>query len=229
MEIITEKKKFYQKNWFAIFMLILFFPIGIFLLWNYSTYSKRKKIFIIGFFAIVFISRLNHQDNNLSTITQQVKESSSQDQLPQVPKLQNLDELQQYLNTLIPNGYTKNDAIVMIEKSTNTPEKYLVSLDLTGNISRDQSVKLGKNFIINAYEAIELNNLPIIYVSFTSQNKNTDDRIYTIGLGSNVYKMLDEKRFTMPPHSFEEWARKHQNQAVDPDGKTRMADRCFVK
>ena len=47
--------KFYEKDWFAVLMLIVFFPVGLFLMWKYSKWHKTAKIIISVFFAVMFI------------------------------------------------------------------------------------------------------------------------------------------------------------------------------
>lgn len=50
-----KPKHFYEKGWFCILMLILFFPIGLFLMWKYKIFSKTIRIVITVFIAIAFI------------------------------------------------------------------------------------------------------------------------------------------------------------------------------
>jgi uncharacterized membrane protein len=37
------EKKFYQKTWFIVLSLIFFFPVGIYLMWKYTSWSKKAK------------------------------------------------------------------------------------------------------------------------------------------------------------------------------------------
>lgn len=41
-----EKEKFYQKTWFTVLFLILFFPIGLFTMWKYKKFNKVARIVI---------------------------------------------------------------------------------------------------------------------------------------------------------------------------------------
>lgn len=62
--------KFYQKTWFVILMLILFFPVGLFLMWKYKKeWKKSIKIGVTCLIAIlwlftVFSSGSPSQDGN---------------------------------------------------------------------------------------------------------------------------------------------------------------------
>lgn len=51
-----KKKPFYGRGWFVVIMLILFFPIGLALMWVASDWSKKAKWWvtgIVGFFLIL--------------------------------------------------------------------------------------------------------------------------------------------------------------------------------
>lgn len=41
-----EEKKLYEKSWFVILILVLFFPAGLFLMWRYTEWKKIIKIII---------------------------------------------------------------------------------------------------------------------------------------------------------------------------------------
>lgn len=45
------KKKWYEKSGWIIFWLIVFFPVGLFLMWKYSDWKKIVKLIISVFFA----------------------------------------------------------------------------------------------------------------------------------------------------------------------------------
>lgn len=44
MEMEAQKRPFYAQTWFMVLMLILFAPVGIFLLWRYSNRSNTARI-----------------------------------------------------------------------------------------------------------------------------------------------------------------------------------------
>lgn len=47
--------KFYQRNWFVILMLILFFPVGLFLMWKYANWRNYAKIIITVAIALLVV------------------------------------------------------------------------------------------------------------------------------------------------------------------------------
>ena len=48
----NQKVPFYKKTWFIILALILFFPLGLVLMWIFSGWSKVPKLIVTGVFAI---------------------------------------------------------------------------------------------------------------------------------------------------------------------------------
>lgn len=73
-------KNWYEKNWAIILFLILFFPVGIFLMWKYSNWNKILKIVISVVFALIVIGNMNSKTpNTTSTSTStEIKESKEE-------------------------------------------------------------------------------------------------------------------------------------------------------
>ena len=60
--------KIYEKNWFIILMLVLFFPVGLFLMWKNAKWHKTVKIIISVLFAVMVIfSNGNEKSKNVET------------------------------------------------------------------------------------------------------------------------------------------------------------------
>jgi len=55
INIMTEKEKFYQKNWFMYLMLILITPVGLFLLWRNKKLKTNTKWILTVVFSVWFI------------------------------------------------------------------------------------------------------------------------------------------------------------------------------
>lgn len=71
-----HKEKWFSKNWFVIFMLLLCFPIGILLMWKYKKFNKVMRIIlsvILGGFLCVFvialISPCNHEWSDATVVS----------------------------------------------------------------------------------------------------------------------------------------------------------------
>lgn len=52
------KEKFYQKAWFIILMLFLFWPVGVALMWIYKKFPLAVRIIISVFFGLALIGSL---------------------------------------------------------------------------------------------------------------------------------------------------------------------------
>ena len=52
------KKKWYQTNFFVIFMLIFFFPVGLYLMWRYTNWKKPIKFLVTAFFVYAIIQSM---------------------------------------------------------------------------------------------------------------------------------------------------------------------------
>ena len=60
--------KIYEKNWFIILMLVLFFPVGLFLMWKNAKWHKTVKIIISVLFAVMVIfSNGSEESKNVET------------------------------------------------------------------------------------------------------------------------------------------------------------------
>ena len=77
-------KKWYTKTRWIIFFLIIFPPIGIFLMWNYKkdSWSKNRKIVLTAIFSIYFIIAVtvgggNQKNNSIAETTEQATISDS--------------------------------------------------------------------------------------------------------------------------------------------------------
>ena len=60
--------KIYEKNWFIILMLVVFFPVGLFLMWKNAKWNKTVKIIIsVLVVAIAIFSNGNEKSKNIET------------------------------------------------------------------------------------------------------------------------------------------------------------------
>lgn len=68
-EKLMNTKKWYQKSWFTILMLIFFFPVGIYLMWKHTNWNKIVKIVITAFFALILSAALFSDNSEPTTET----------------------------------------------------------------------------------------------------------------------------------------------------------------
>ncbi|MFN4214935.1 hypothetical protein [Exiguobacterium sp.] len=70
--------KFYQKTWFVMISLILFFPLGVFLMWKHKKFNKLGRVVFTMFFGLIFVIAvsgiLGSEENNQATSTAPIKE-----------------------------------------------------------------------------------------------------------------------------------------------------------
>lgn len=72
--------KFYQEKWFCILMLIIFFPVGIFLMFRYKHFNKVARIIITVFFALSIVICFTDTDSNMEP-TQNTETTQNQNQI----------------------------------------------------------------------------------------------------------------------------------------------------
>lgn len=51
-------KPLYCRTWFVVLLLLLFFPVGLFLMWKYTSWHKAVKIIVTACLGVSFISLL---------------------------------------------------------------------------------------------------------------------------------------------------------------------------
>ena len=60
--------KIYEKNWFIILMLVLFFPVGLFLMWKKAKWNKTVKIIVTALIVVMAIfSNGSEESKNVET------------------------------------------------------------------------------------------------------------------------------------------------------------------
>lgn len=52
---VEENKKFYQKGWFVVLMLFIFFPVGLILMWANKNFNKTTRIVITSVIGVLII------------------------------------------------------------------------------------------------------------------------------------------------------------------------------
>lgn len=73
-----SKNKWYQKSWAIVLFLIIFFPVGLYLMWKHSGWSKLVKIIITAFFAFILIFGSGSDDIGSSAILNSETQTTAQ-------------------------------------------------------------------------------------------------------------------------------------------------------
>lgn len=74
-------KKWYKNPIVIIALLVLFFPVGLFLMWKYANWNKAVKWVITGVFALLVISSATSSKNTKSESTTQTNSPQAQQQV----------------------------------------------------------------------------------------------------------------------------------------------------
>lgn len=85
---MEAKKKWYQSTGWIIALLILFFPVGLFLMWKYTNWNKAVKWVVTGVFAFAVLVNAVGGSNSTSTTsnTQNTTPTVSQETEPTQPE-----------------------------------------------------------------------------------------------------------------------------------------------
>lgn len=148
---------------------------------------------------------------------------------------ENLDGINGYILSAIEDKY-QSKTTVDVEQSTNTPGGYLVEVTtVSDDLNLEQSKNMSRDVMLAMYDAIYEKNLPVIYVSFRTENA-PGKRLFIIGIGKNVAGKINRDKWNIhsgdAPFSVDEminFARSNQEQAITSDGKTHFENRCFLK
>lgn len=81
----NEKVPLRKRNWFIILLLIIFFPVGLYLMWRHANWSNIAKWVVTGVIALLVVFNLGAQstDTNLAT-NQTTEQAEPQENVEQV-------------------------------------------------------------------------------------------------------------------------------------------------
>ena len=112
--------KFYEKDWFIVLMLIVFFPYGLLLMWKYSKWHiKAKKIIsvliavmvVIAIFSDGSTESKNVETKNTNAEVETVDKTKDTNAEAEIAKANKIKELQEKSKTILDNKdyYTMNE------------------------------------------------------------------------------------------------------------------------
>lgn len=67
---VKQQQKFYQSGWFCILMLLLFFPVGLFLMWKYKKFNKVVRIVVTVILVMAVIGNMGASNDNTGEAVQ---------------------------------------------------------------------------------------------------------------------------------------------------------------
>jgi len=136
-----SQNEWYQKNWVITLFLIFIAPVGIFLLWKYTHYGHKTKIFISLVFGLIFAGNLVAQTYDEPNITPpQPVTTQQQNNLPSTP----------------PQDITPPPQPVTTQQQNNLPSKISVLPSI--GATREEFGKTFKAYSGNGSDYVRYNN-----------------------------------------------------------------------
>jgi len=144
-------------------------------------------------------------------------------------EITNVEEFKDKLDDFLRSNFA--DGRTFIDKSSNTPGKYLVSFNIeTDKMSLVDAKKTARTIVYSTYYLAKKFEQPIIYAG--SMIDVNGKRFLTVGVGSNVANKARDGAWSNKPLTSSEFvtlAKNNIEMAVSNDGKTTMADRCVYR
>lgn len=104
-----EEKKFYQKGWFTILLLILFWPAGLIVMWCNNVFSKNVRIIITilsALFVIFYVADNRSDSTTANTATVNETNQSADSQVSATSVSEVTSAAQQNTSPSVPKEYT---------------------------------------------------------------------------------------------------------------------------
>ena len=104
--------KFYEKDWFIVLMLIVFFPVGLFLMWKYSKWHKKTKKIISAIIAVMVVIAIfsdgseeskNIETKNTNAEVETVDKTRDTNAEAETAKANKIKELQEKSKAILDN------------------------------------------------------------------------------------------------------------------------------
>ena len=80
------KENWYESTGIIIMFLIIFFPVGLFLMWKYGKWSKVPKIIVSVFWGLIIVANMGNNNNATTSSTKpttEVKEEVKEEKTPE--------------------------------------------------------------------------------------------------------------------------------------------------
>lgn len=74
-----QKTPFYQKSWFIVLTLIIFFPVGLILMWMHTSWNKPVKIIVTVFFCLIAIGMVGDDEESEESVANESTEESEEE------------------------------------------------------------------------------------------------------------------------------------------------------
>lgn len=134
-------KKWYEKTWAVLLLLILFFPVGLYLMWKYTDWHKGIKIGISVFFGLYLLITMAKMPSTESALTEAEKKELQE--LRQEKNAQkDKQEVTDTKNSEDENSNNANSTNENTESKTET-----TSPTIKETVSQKNAVRSAKNYL----------------------------------------------------------------------------------
>ena len=181
-------QKWYEKNVAIILFLIFFFPVGLLLMWKYSSWNKAVKIVISLFIGLAVIVNFSSKDKTVKAN----KDTTVQEQSKEEDKEENKEEITEEL-TKIEDRFT-------LSASPNTSaavDELVLRAKKDAQDSTDSEIKEAVKFINDNYNNYWIDNITMektIYYGTLMDYSIRNDDIKNLGRDSvQVVKYIYRK------------------------------------
>ena len=117
--------KIYEKTWFIILMLLVFFPVGLFLMWRYSEWNKVVKVIITVLCALALVLYMfgGSSDDKKKTEDKPKAQQEQEVDKTEPEQEQKVEEDSNKSSDLFKDGvYEDDDVKIVITKAEVIPE-----------------------------------------------------------------------------------------------------------
>lgn len=80
----AKKERWYQTTWFMWVMLVLFFPVGLFLMWKYKKHNLNARLIITAFFVLLMLGMPGTDKNTVKNDSAQQPTITTEQAKPEV-------------------------------------------------------------------------------------------------------------------------------------------------
>lgn len=199
---------FYCQSWFIIMMLFIFFPVGLFLMWRYSSWNSKAK-FIVSFIflAAVIANIASPSKTTPPPIMPSTADNQTQKENPSPPERRNED----ILGDSVKKSLSDLSVLCTLQSVEITPgadntSYVVVTLNAKIGYSKestlsdfDNSAKYIFKEVYTANLPTKINNCKIIFNSTfinTKTGEENSDCIYAIGLDNKSADQLHWDKLT---------------------------------
>lgn len=205
--------KFYQKNWFIILMLIIFFPVGLILMWKYAAWNKIAKWIVTGVIAVMAVFAIFTEPeeiekeekttttNNKEKDTNKAKETKSNDNKKKEKEDKPLTDEERLKKNIKDESVTLKDV-----EFVDSEDKIMITIEVSPALSKKSTVQAMKAETASTLYALKKTDLDFSTVDIYVSPPDEDHYSMTSRWNYDDVNDLDEDSVYTLPKEMEEKA-----------------------